>query len=169
MLVGLLLFKSLLSPLHHKLGVSNHVADALSLRHAFTTSMQINDLGFEQIKNVIHTYPNFGALFPSLENGEDLLGYKFSNGYLFWGTSLCVPKGSLCTLVMQVQNAGHFGVDKMVAFVRTRFYGSSVDRDVANFVKRSLSVNGVKALLLMEDLIFHCLFPYIPLPIPTCP
>lgn len=82
-----------------------------------------------------------------------------SNGYLFRGTSLCVPKGSLCTLVMQeVHNAGHFGVDKMVAFVRTRFYWSSVGRDVANFVKRSLSVNGVKALLLMEDLLRHCLF-----------
>lgn len=75
MLVGLPLFKSLLFPLHHKSGVSNHVADAFSRRHALITSMQIDDLGFEQIKNVIHTYPNFGALFASLENGEDLLSY----------------------------------------------------------------------------------------------
>lgn len=67
--------------LHHNLGGSNCIADALSRHHALIISMQIDVLGFEQIKDDICLDFDFGAIFVDLEYGENIPDCVISDGY----------------------------------------------------------------------------------------
>ena len=43
----------------HKSGVTNRVADALSIRHSLLTEMKVEFLGFDKMKGLYDTDPNF--------------------------------------------------------------------------------------------------------------
>ena len=43
----------------HKIGVTNRVVDGLSRRHSLLTKMKVEVLGFDEMKELYDTDPNF--------------------------------------------------------------------------------------------------------------
>lgn len=95
--------------LHHKLGVHNNMADALNRRQTLLTSIQIEVLGFENMKEVQQCDEHFGPIISSFEHDDQVPNYSFQEGYLFHGVYLCILHGSLRDLVMkEAHNSGNF-------------------------------------------------------------
>ncbi|XP_072971838.1 uncharacterized protein, partial [Typha angustifolia] len=104
--------------LRHKAGVSNRVADALSRRSNLLVTMSIQVVGIESIKGQYSDDPYFGPILQSCqENGIDSTSdFLLHEGYLFRGTQLCIPVGSLReNLIHDLHSGGlggHFGQHK---------------------------------------------------------
>lgn len=83
----------------HKSGVLNKVADAQS-ETLLLTSMKMKVLDFEFVKYALCTDPFFSPLLNNevIENQSD---YRLHDGFLFEGTQLCVPEGSLRLRIIQ--------------------------------------------------------------------
>ena len=77
----------------HKAGVHNVVADALSRRHALVTSMQVQVVGFDVLKELYEEDADFGEIwkFCTDKPFKDLVRM---DGFLFKGNTLCIPSCS---------------------------------------------------------------------------
>ena len=62
-------------------------------------------------------------------------GFTLHNGFLFKGTQLCIPEGSLrLKIIKERHNEGHMGRDKTLQLVVDQFYWSSMRREVDKLV-----------------------------------
>jgi hypothetical protein len=83
---------------------------------------------FEAVKESYPHDPDFGTCYKALLTSPNWLDghYSLLDGYLFKGTQLCLPHTSIRDFVIQELHAGglagHFGRDKIIAFVEDRFY-----------------------------------------------
>ena len=119
----------------HKLGALNKVADELSQKTSLLTTMKSEVIGFELLKDSSSINPFFGPILEDVPTGARG-GFALHNGFLFKGTQLCIPKGSLgLKIIKECHNKGPMGRDKTFQLVAEQFYWPSMRRDVDKLVK----------------------------------
>ncbi|XP_019100832.1 PREDICTED: uncharacterized protein LOC109132851 [Camelina sativa] len=74
----------------YKKGRENMVADTLSRRHTLITTMDAQILGFESIKDVYATDPEYAECYREHSKGNYTKFYVH-DGFLFKGRRLCIP------------------------------------------------------------------------------
>ena len=85
------------------------------------------------------------------------------NGFLFKGTKLCIPEGSLrLKIIKECHNEGHIGRDKTFLLMAEQFYWPSMRREVDKLVKSCWICQLSKGSVTNARL-------YLPLPIPKQP
>ncbi|XP_071688487.1 uncharacterized protein [Rutidosis leptorrhynchoides] len=125
--------------IQHKAGSQNQVADALSRRYSLISTMRIQVCGFDSWKSMYATDRDFKDLWVTCTKGSHPL-FNINNGYLFKGTRICVPIGSVREMVILEGHAGslggHFGMNKTFLLLKPNFYWPHMERDVNRVVAR---------------------------------
>lgn len=115
------------------------MADALSRRHSLLSTLKVEVLGFDVLKEQYKNDPQFGKIWEECSNGPSN-HFLLHDGFLFKGNQLCVTQGSLRESIIKEAHggglAGHFGRDKTLSLVRENFYWPRMDRDIAKYVDR---------------------------------
>nr|GEW55560.1 hypothetical protein [Tanacetum cinerariifolium] len=110
----------------HKSGKLNKGADALSRKYALINSLHPKVMGLELLKHDYSSDPDFGELFSSCQN-HATGKYHLSNGYLFRGQRICIPRHSIRLMLIKETHegglAGHLGIDKTLAMPQNHFFG----------------------------------------------
>ena len=152
----------------HKAGTENKAADALSRQPHMLHMFSIHATGFEEIKTQYTNDDDFGIIWSNLQAKITIIGgdYSLKDDYLFCGTRLCIPKGSLREFIITELHsgglAGHFGYDKTYAIATDRFYWPRLRKDVHKVVDRCRICQLNKWTKSQAGL-------YTPLPIPDHP
>jgi hypothetical protein len=146
----------------HKAGVLNRVADALSRKSSLLVTMTNEVLGFDFIKELLHTDSFFGPIMDEIAGGARS-DYGVYNEFLFKGHQLCIPDCSLRLKIIQERhNEGHVGRDKTVLLVAEHFYWLTLRKEVDKFVRCCRVCQVSKGEATNARL-------YMPLPIPEGP
>ncbi|KAK8954863.1 hypothetical protein KSP39_PZI002830 [Platanthera zijinensis] len=154
--------------LKHRAGVENKPANALSRRITILHTMSARVEGFERIRHDYPECPDFGDIFSALSKDppEPHEGFAISEGYLFFGPRLCVPRTSLRDFLIWELHAGgaagHFGREKTIALVEDRFFWPGLKKDVTRVVRHCRICKTAKGSRQPTGL-------YTPLPIPHRP
>ena len=123
----------------HKADVHNVVADALSRKHALVTSMQVQVVGFDVLKELYKEDADFGEIWKVCTD-KPFKGFVRVDGFLFKGNTLCIPSCSLRLSILDELHGGalgrHFGEAKTLALVKASFFWPKLKRDIARFVKK---------------------------------
>lgn len=153
--------------LKHKAGVENRAVDVLSRVVYILTSLAVQVTDFDQLIKDYSLCKDFSIIYSELLNGQraQYLDFSIHDGYLFKGTSLCMPNTSLREQVAWELHAEgvacHFGCDKTIVMVEDCFYWP-----------------GAKIVVMV---VYHCLICrlakgrkkntslYTPLPVPHIP
>ncbi|CAM8960386.1 unnamed protein product [Rhodiola kirilowii] len=149
----------------HKAGALNTVADALSRRHSLISTMRVQVTGFDAFKEMYGDDADFSEIWQKCEF-HPFQQFVRQDGFLFMGNRLCIPRCSLREAIITEGHAGglagHFGVDKTVAWLQDQFYWPRMARDVARFVGRCRTCHLAKTRGTNAGL-------YQPLPVPAAP
>ena len=155
----------------HRSGKSNRVADALSRRQLLLTEMQIEVVGFKELKNLYLEDPDFGEAWKACTEPVTLdrtkwLDFIIQDGMLFKGSQLCIPRSSMSENLIKEKHsgglAGHFGRDKTLALVSENYYWPQLQQDVKKFVQSCRVCQMAKGVKKNTGL-------YHPLPVPEKP
>ncbi|KAF8116430.1 hypothetical protein N665_0018s0040 [Sinapis alba] len=149
----------------YKQGKENIVADALSQRYVLLNTLDAKLLGFEQLKEMYESDPDFKEAYLSCEKFAK--GHYFMHeGYLFYDNHLCVPNYSMRELFVRESHGGsvmgHFGITKTLKILLDHFYWPHMKRDVENICERCATCKQAKSKVQSHGL-------YSPLPIPFHP
>ncbi|KAL0650374.1 hypothetical protein Bca4012_093065 [Brassica carinata] len=147
----------------YKQDKENVVADALSRRYVLLSALETKLLGFEFIKDIYATDPDFKEVFRKSSKTAYGKYYQIS-GFLFSDNRLCVPQCSLRELFLREAHRGglmgHFGVKKTQKVVHEHFYWPSLMKDVERICSRCVVCKKAKSKALNQGL-------YSSLPIPS--
>ncbi|WZZ08423.1 hypothetical protein YC2023_094344 [Brassica napus] len=149
----------------YKQGKENIVADALSRRYVLLNTLDAKLLGFEQIKEMYESDPDFKEAYNSCE--KFAVGHYFRHdGFLFYDNRLCVPNCSLRDLFVRESHGGslmgHFGIAKTLKTLQDHFFWPRMKRDVEKLCERCATCKQDKSKVQSHGL-------YTPLPIPYHP
>ena len=118
----------------HKAGVHNVVADALSRRYALVTSMQVQVVGFDVLKEPYEEDADFGEIWKVCAD-KPFKGFVRMDDFLFKGNSLCIPSCSLRLSILDELHGGtlggHFGEAKTLALMKANFFWPKLKKDIA--------------------------------------
>uniref|UniRef100_A0A2N9EKX8 CCHC-type domain-containing protein n=1 Tax=Fagus sylvatica TaxID=28930 RepID=A0A2N9EKX8_FAGSY len=89
----------------HKFGKLNQVADALSKRHSLLSTMEVQVLGFEVLKELYKNDPDFGNVWENCSMGS-FNHFLVQKGFLFKNNRLCIPQCSLRRTIIQEVHGG---------------------------------------------------------------
>ncbi|KAG7547976.1 Integrase catalytic core [Arabidopsis suecica] len=149
----------------YKKGKDNVVADALSRRYTLLSTLEAKLLGFDQLKELYATDPDFANVYQACEKFASGHYYRHE-GFLFYEKRLCVPNCSLRDLFVREAHGGglmgHFGVAKTLSVMQDHFYWPHLKRDVERICERCVVCKHAKSKVQPHGL-------YTPLPIPTHP
>ncbi|WZZ14915.1 hypothetical protein YC2023_108004 [Brassica napus] len=149
----------------YKQGKENVVADALSRRYTLLSALETKLLGFEFIKDLYVTDPDFKEIFQKCSKVPYGKYYQ-NSGFLFFDNRLCVPQCSLRELFLRESHGGglmgQFGVKKTYKTVYDHFYWPSVMKDVERICGRFVICKKSKTKTSNHGL-------YSALPIPSHP
>lgn len=110
----------------HKSGVTNKVADALSRRRSFLSTMKVSVHGLEIIKELYKEDTFLSNIIEECSNGP-YKEFVFHDGFLFRGNQLCIPDCSIRLEIIKEAHegglSGHFGRDKTTNLLKDRFFG----------------------------------------------
>ena len=86
--------------LKHRSGMSNRVADALSRRQLLLTIMQVEVVGFDELKNLYPKDLDIVEAWKACKEPVTLdkirwLDYLIQDGMFFKGSQLCIPRSSI--------------------------------------------------------------------------
>ena len=104
--------------LKHRSGKSNRVVDALSRRQFLLTVMQVEVVGFDELKNLYPEDPDFVEVWKACKESvagdrTRWLDYLIQDGMLFKGSQLCIPRSSMREELIKEKHSGgmvgHFG------------------------------------------------------------
>lgn len=100
----------------HKVGIHNEVVDALSRKMCLLNTLKAEVNGFEAFKEQYSTDVDFQDIWEKCVLKEHVSDFHIQKGYLFKGTQLCIPTGSLRTLIVKEFHSNsisaHTGQDK---------------------------------------------------------
>ena len=151
--------------IRYKQGKENIVADALSRRSVLLTSLSTKLLGFEYLKDLYATDPDFASVFATTEHGAFNKFFRH-DGFLFRERQLCVPVCSMRELLIRESHSGglmgHFGVLKSFEVLTEHFYWPNMKRDVGRICSSCIQCRQAKSTLHPHGL-------YTPLPVPHSP
>lgn len=89
------------------------------------TSLQTKVTGFEVLKDQYTDDPDFKQVWADCQSGK-ISKFFLHDGYLFYGSRLCVPRSSLRNVIISELHdgglGGHFGRDKTLGLVEEKFY-----------------------------------------------
>ena len=94
--------------------------------------------------------PDFGKLYSLASSGPspECRDFCISEGYLFRGKRLCVPRTSIRDFLIWETHAGglsgHHGVNKTIQVLEYQFFWPSLKRDVGRIVSRCLTCSRAK-------------------------
>jgi hypothetical protein len=149
----------------YKQGKENIVADALSRRYAFVSTLNAKLLGFEYVKELYVNDDDFVSVYGACEKAAFGKFYRL-DGYLFRENRLCVPNSSMCELLVREAHGGglmgHFGVRKTLDVLHEHFFWPKMKRDVERVCARCVTCRQAKSRVLPHGL-------YTPLPVPSAP
>ena len=112
--------------LKHRSGRSNRVANALSRRQLLLIEMQVEVVGFDELKNMYFEDSDFAVACKAYKETITLyktrwLDYMIQDGMLFKGSQLCIPRSSMRENLIKEKHiggmAGHFSHDKTIAII----------------------------------------------------
>ena len=153
----------------YKKGKENVVADALSRRYVLLNSLDARMLGFSLIKELYANDAEFGEVYNQcLENGgtQSVGQFFLHDGYLFRLSRLCIPLGSLRSLLVLEAHGGgmmgHFGIEKTLDILKVHFYWPKMKKDVRKCCERCVVCKKAKSKLNPHGL-------YLPLSIAHAP
>ena len=129
----------------HKSGVTNRVADELSIRHSLLTEIKVEVIDFDEMKELYDAVPNFSKAWRECRttNLTDHISkydeYFIQEGMLFKGIQLCILRSSTRLNLIKEKHsgglAGHFGIDKTLSLLKEKYYWPQMYKDVKKFVK----------------------------------
>uniref|UniRef100_A0A151UHM5 Transposon Ty3-I Gag-Pol polyprotein n=1 Tax=Cajanus cajan TaxID=3821 RepID=A0A151UHM5_CAJCA len=148
-----------------KKGKNNVVADALSRRHTLLFSLGSQILGFDNLKELYELDQDFQSIFSKcLQKPFD--GFYLLEGYLFRMGKLCIPQGSIRKLLIKESHEGglmgHFGVDKTLSLLKSKFYWPHMRIDVQRHCSKCITCLQAKSRVMPHGL-------YTPFPITSSP
>jgi len=119
-----------------KKGKTNVVADALSRRHTFLSSLRAQILGFDNIRELYVSDEYFSPIYASCgHKAQD--GFYVDKGYLFKEGRLCISQGSIRKLLVKESYEGglmrHLGIDKTLIFLKKKFFWPYMKKDVHRY------------------------------------
>ena len=124
----------------HKSGVTNWVVDALRRRHSLLTEIKVEVLGFDEMKELYDTNPDFSKMWrecraPNLTDHISKYDeYFIQEGMLFKGIHLCIPRSSMSFSLIKEKVygglAGHFGIDYTLSLLKDKYYWPKMYKDV---------------------------------------
>jgi len=148
--------------LRHQARSLNRVADAMSRRTLFLTTMSTRVVGFDAFTDMYAADPSFGKIIQEVTDGHRS-DFILHNGYLFRGLQLCIPDCSLRQqIISELHNEGHFGCDKTLVLISSNYYWPKLTSDVAHFVERCYVCQKFKGVLTNAGM-------YTPLLVPEAP
>ncbi|GJW89313.1 multiprotein-bridging factor 1a [Tanacetum coccineum] len=116
----------------HKSGVTNKVADALSRRRSFLSTMKVNVHGFEVINELYKEDKFLSKIIEQCSNGP-YKEFLFHDGFLFRGNQLCILDCSIRLEIIKEAHegglSGHFGRDKTTNLLKDHFFWSRMMKD----------------------------------------
>ena len=149
----------------YKKGKENIVADALSRRYTLLSSLDAKILGFEYIKELYETDPDFASVYAACEHAAFNKFFRH-NGYLFKENRLCVPKSSMRELLIREAHSGglmgYFGVLKTYDILHEHFYWPKMKTDIRRLCANCVSCRQAKSTVKPHGL-------YQPLQVSTSP
>ena len=92
----------------HKAGVHNVVTNALSRKHALVTSMQVQVVGFDVLKELYEEDADFGEIW-KLCADKPFKGFVRVDDFLFKGNTLCILSYSLRLSILDELHGGALG------------------------------------------------------------
>nr|GEU65648.1 putative nucleotidyltransferase, ribonuclease H [Tanacetum cinerariifolium] len=119
-----------------------NIQHQIDLSRKTTLLVSINNevLGFDSIKKLYASDEDYGNIWMELKTKQHRGEFILTDGYLFKGNRLCIPKTSLKSQLVNEIHAGglsaHLGRDKTTASVESQFYWTQLKWDVRAFVKR---------------------------------
>ena len=134
------------------------MVDALSRRHALLSMVETKILGFELFKKLYVDDHDFGEIYKNCEKGAFKDSFKH-DAFLFKGTKLCVPKGSMKELFVKEAHEGglmgHFGL-------HDPFFWPHMKHDVHSFCNKGITCKRAKSNSMHYGM-------FMPLPVPNSP
>ena len=132
--------------INHKADVHNVVVDALSRKHALVTSMQIQVVGFDVLKELYEEDADFGEIWKVCAD-KPFKGFVRVDGFLFKGNTLCILSCSLRLGILDELHGGalggHFGEEKTLALVMASFFWPKL-RDLHEEVRLKIEKQNAK-------------------------
>lgn len=149
----------------YKQGKDNIVADALSRRYTLITQMHATILGFEHIKDLYATDPDFSEIYIHCSKGA-FNKFYLVDGFLFRLNRLCIPQGSLREFLVHESHSGglmgHFGVNKTLDMVMEHFFWPHMRKTVEKICASCITCKQAKSKVNPNGL-------YTPLPLSSSP
>ncbi|KAA0045554.1 serine/threonine-protein kinase TIO-like [Cucumis melo var. makuwa] len=147
----------------HKSGKENKVADALSRKHSLLSTLSSEVIAFKHLPDLFEDDADFSRIWYKCVHHLKAEEFHIIDGFLFKGEKLCIPHMSLReTLLKEAHSGGlvdHFGQDKTLEILSSRYYWPQLRNDTNNFVKRCAIYQTAKGTSTNVGL-------YNPLPIP---
>ena len=148
----------------HKSGKENKVADALSRKHSLLSILSSEVIAFKHLPYLYEDDTDFNKMWYKCIHHLETREFHIVDGFLFKEEKLCIPHTSPREALLKEAHseglAGHFGQDKTIEILSSKYYLPQLRKDTNNFVKQCPICQTTKGTSTNAGL-------YNPLPIPT--
>ncbi|MCO5606721.1 hypothetical protein L7F22_060911 [Adiantum nelumboides] len=131
----------------HIPGKHNQVADALSRRTRCNAAFAASHNDLTSMVDEYATDPNFCDVMSAIALGKTQEPYVVQDGYLLYGSRLCVTKSSREKVMYESHAppyAGHRGIQATMNAIETYFFWPTMKKDIQEYVSQCIICQKVK-------------------------